>query len=178
MAMLLRLLLTEHWLGRLVAFPASVAPRPLDPQARTRGLGRSGEVWRRAAHHCKCRMRAAGCLAKSVGSGSPLWLPRRAHDQLLSRSFQAGGQPVCIQIRGRSHCPWVTAGDLSLPPVLARIWRGRPDQAADQKSGPAMARAGRIRPVLRYEQALAAVLAGYRPVPFAGVAARVAARRW
>jgi hypothetical protein len=36
----------------------------------------------------------------------------------------------------------------------------------------------RVRPVLRREQVLAAELVGCRPVPFVGVAARVAARRW
>ncbi len=41
-----------------------------------------------------------------------------------------------------------------------------------------MARAVRIRPVLQHEQTLAAGLAGYRPVPFAGVAARIGARLW
>src|SRR6476620_9160129 len=35
-----------------------------------------------------------------------------------------------------------------------------------------------VKKVRGDEQALAVELAGYRPVPFAGVAARVAARRW
>ena len=43
-------------------------------------------------------------------------------DPLLRRSFHAGGQPARAQVGGRSRCPWVTAGDRSFPPVLARIW--------------------------------------------------------
>ena len=43
-------------------------------------------------------------------------------DPLLRRSFQAGGQPARAQVGGRSGCPWVTAGDRSFPPVLARTW--------------------------------------------------------
>ena len=50
-------------------------------------------------------------------------------DHLLRRSFHAAGQPAHAQIGGRFRCPWVTAGDRSFPPVLARTWhasRGTP----------------------------------------------------
>jgi hypothetical protein len=45
-------------------------------------------------------------------------------DRLLRRSFRAGGQPARVQVGGRSHCPWATAGDRSFPPVLAWMWHG------------------------------------------------------
>ena len=41
---------------------------------------------------------------------------------LPRRSFHATGQPAHGQIRGRSRCPWLTAGHRSFPPVLARTW--------------------------------------------------------
>jgi hypothetical protein len=43
-------------------------------------------------------------------------------DPLLRRSFHAGGQPAHAQVEGHSRYPWVTVGDRSFPPVLARIW--------------------------------------------------------
>ena len=56
-------------------------------------------------------------------SASPVGhLAVQLHDPLPRRSFQAGGQPAHAQVRGRSRCPWVTAGDRGFPPVLARIW--------------------------------------------------------
>ena len=45
-----------------------------------------------------------------------------ARDQLLRRSFHAGGQPAHAQVGGGSRYPWVTAGDRSFPLVLARMW--------------------------------------------------------
>jgi hypothetical protein len=47
------------------------------------------------------------------------------YDQLLRRSFRAGGQPAGTQVGDCSRCPWVTAGDRSFPPVLARMWHER-----------------------------------------------------
>jgi hypothetical protein len=55
LALLLRLLLIEPYLGSAGRLPPR-RRRPLDPQARTMGLGRSGGVWWRTGHHCKCRM--------------------------------------------------------------------------------------------------------------------------
>lgn len=55
--------------------------------------------------------------------------PRRAQDVpdlLLRSSFRAGGQPAPAQIGGRSWYPWLTAGDRSFPPLLARLWHGLP----------------------------------------------------
>jgi hypothetical protein len=46
------------------------------------------------------------------------------------------------------------------------------------KDGLSHGEAVRVRPALRREQALAGELVGCRPVPYIGVAARVAARRW
>jgi hypothetical protein len=43
-------------------------------------------------------------------------------DRLLRRLFQARGQPWPTQVGECSRCPWVTAGDQSIPPVLAWIW--------------------------------------------------------
>jgi hypothetical protein len=48
----------------------------------------------------------------------------RTRDPLLRRWFQAGSRPVRAQVRGRSRCPWVPAGDRRFPPVLARTWHG------------------------------------------------------
>jgi hypothetical protein len=64
------------------------------------------------------------------------------HDMtpLLRRSFHAGGQPVRVQIGGRSGCPWVTAGDRSFPPVLVRMWHGY-GHLRRMPTGPSMARA-------------------------------------
>jgi len=55
-------------------------------------------------------------------------------DPLLRRSFQAGGQPARAQVGGRSGCPWVTAGDRSFPPVLARVWHGCANPRRDASS--------------------------------------------
>ena len=49
---------------------------------------------------------------------------RPPRDPLLGSMFHATGQPARAQIGGRSRCPWVTAGDRSLPSVLARQWHG------------------------------------------------------
>ena len=55
----------------------------------------------------------------------PSWVTQGSvSDQLLRRSFQAGGPPAHAQLGGRSRCPWVTAGDLCFPLVLARKWHG------------------------------------------------------
>ena len=48
----------------------------------------------------------------------------RTRDPLLRRSFHAGGRPARAQVGRRLRCPWVTAGDLSFPLVLARMWHG------------------------------------------------------
>ena len=53
-----------------------------------------------------------------------LLLHRLPRDPLLRRSFQAGGQPGRAQVGSRPDCPWVTAGDRSFPPVLARTCHG------------------------------------------------------
>lgn len=40
------------------------------------------------------------------------------------------GVNLRAQLGGRSLCPWVTAGDRSFPPVLARMWHGSLNGAA------------------------------------------------
>jgi hypothetical protein len=58
---------------------------------------------------------------------TPATIPHshRRGKEFRHRSFQAGGQPARAQFRGRSRCPWMTAGHRSLPSVLARIWHRR-----------------------------------------------------
>ena len=55
---------------------------------------------------------------------TPATIPHsyRLGKEFRHRSFRAGGQPARAQVRGRSRCSWVTAGDRSFPPVLARMW--------------------------------------------------------
>ena len=62
--------------------------------------------------------------AVTFPAGQPASAPGRirTRDPLLRRPFPAGGQPAHAHVGGRSRCPWVTAGDRSFPPVLARMW--------------------------------------------------------
>jgi hypothetical protein len=86
-------------------------------------------------------MSAGIAPTSTVAGGRPRWLvreyPRDTPDDLaighvagitaesqLRRSFHTGGQPPCVQVGGCSQFPWVTAGDGSFPPVLARKWHG------------------------------------------------------
>ena len=90
-----------------------------------------------AAILVRCESVDAGFL-KSIDVGmlaAPCWCPAATvhcvssgSDQFLRRSFRAEGQPAYAPFGRRSGCPWVTAGDRSFPPVLARIWHGRSDR--------------------------------------------------
>ena len=57
---------------RKIVGTAGFEPAALDSQARTKGLGRSGAVWREAAHHRECRMRPWAVWPSLVGVASLL----------------------------------------------------------------------------------------------------------
>jgi len=92
-------------------------------------------------------------LAHHIDSVPTEHLPPR--DPQLGRSFQAGGQPARAEVGSRSGCPWLTAGDRSFPPVLARTWHAtwmQTSGACEDKSPSAASQWCRwacMRPVVR-----------------------------
>jgi hypothetical protein len=71
---------------------------------------------------------------RQVTATTPPSGTQRACEQLLRRSFQEGGQPACVEMGGRSYCPWATADDRSFPLVLARTWHGCGCRAVRQET--------------------------------------------
>jgi hypothetical protein len=70
----------------------------LGPQARTGGLGRSGGVWRRAVHHCKCRMWAVGCLATVCREWLPSLAPAQQARHELGRLSLEPARPALMWV--------------------------------------------------------------------------------
>jgi hypothetical protein len=92
LALLLRLLLTEHSPGPLVPSPPGWHRRPLTPR---HGQG-SGRVWRSLAESRSPPQMpdtVVACPAESVGSGSPCWLPQQVYHQLGGSVVHQPGQP-------------------------------------------------------------------------------------